>query len=102
MNHYLPIESILHSASDETHSAMLNIEKNIALKNWIDTVCVWRETLSSRTEQTWALFHNDNYEFSAILFALWSLDKTVCLPSNKQPALIADVAKDVDGFIGST
>lgn len=73
---------------------------NISWKQWKVKVRAWQHCLSNYQEQKWAVFHNDSAEFSAILFALWSLNKTSCIAGINNLATTTDLEKHVDGFIG--
>lgn len=69
-------------------------------QDWLNNVARWRQVLEQHDAQRWALYHPDASVFSAILFALWSLGKTACLPGNCQPALIENLKAEIDAFVG--
>ena len=100
MANYLPIEKILDSIRNPRHPIIFNNGTIILWEEWLHHVNLWRNYLSTRKENVWALYHSNAYHFSTILVALWSLEKTVCLPCNQQPGLIKTIANDVDVFIG--
>ncbi|MBV1932773.1 MAG: AMP-binding protein [Porticoccaceae bacterium] len=100
MTSFIAIEDLLGASRDNDWPVLIN---NGSVSNWLDwlsRVATWRQLLEQRDEQDWALYHDDAGEFSAILFALWSLGKTAYLPGSRQPALVAGLAKQVDAFIG--
>jgi len=100
MTSFTLIEDLLSVHRNGSHRVAISKKAVLNRTQWLQKVALWQQHLQPKKEQTWALYHSDASEFSAVLFALWSLGKTVCLPGNKQPALVAQLAKSVDGFIG--
>lgn len=72
----------------------------ISWGHWRARVAAWHHTLAARPGKTWALYHSDAGEFSAALFALWSLKKVACVPGSNQPLVVRSLMERVDGFIG--
>ncbi|MBV1875637.1 MAG: AMP-binding protein [Cycloclasticus sp.] len=60
----------------------------------------WFDLLSAREGDRWALYHDDSYEFVAILFALWQLNRTACVPGDNLPSTLERLNENVDGYIG--
>jgi len=63
------------------------------VKNWITV-------LSKQEGSRWAVYHADALEFLAILFALWQLDRTACVPGDNCAGTVARLSDYVDGFVG--
>ena len=100
MTSFIAIEKLLTSQRDKHSPVSLRGDAALDWHNWLSSVASWRQVLEQRDEQRWALYHQDSHVFSAILFALWSLGKTACLPGNCQPALIESLKTEVDAFVG--
>ncbi len=100
MTNFIAIEDLLGAVRDDSWPVLINNGTVSSWLDWLSRVATWRQLLQQRDEQDWALYHHDAGEFSAILFALWSLGKTAYLPGSRQPALVAGLAKQVDAFIG--
>lgn len=100
MTSFTAIEKLLTSQRDKHSPVSLHNNAVLDWQDWLSNVASWRQVLEQRDEQRWALYHQDSHVFSAILFALWSLGKTACLPGNCQPALIASLKAEVDAFVG--
>lgn len=73
--------------TDTTHDFLLRVQL------WIDSL---RQCKGNR----WAVYHTDAFEFLAIVFALWQLDRTACIPGDNRPGTIDRLSARVDGFIG--
>ncbi|MBV1915856.1 MAG: AMP-binding protein [Pseudomonadales bacterium] len=63
-------------------------------------VSQWMGILGRYNGDRWAVYHADAFEFLAIIFALWQLDRTACIPGDNRPATIDRLTARVDGFIG--
>ncbi len=100
MINYVPIEKLLGAQRDKQWPVVLNDGSILCWHEWLSKVASWRELLGQRSEQRWALYHPDAGEFSAILFALWSLGKVAYLPGSRQPALLEALAGEVEAFVG--
>ena len=68
--------------------------------DWRQRVDDWRQVISQSTGETWALYHNDSFEFSAILFALWAEKRIACVPGSNQKIIVESLREHVDGFVG--
>ena len=65
-----------------------------------DTVARWVRLLSAKKGVRWAVYHHDACEFIAIIFALWQLDRTACIPGDNRPGTVRRLQSMVDGFAG--
>src|SRR5690349_19348170 len=63
-------------------------------------VDAWQARLSAEPGQRWALSTDDSAAFAMMLFGAWHAGKTVLLPGDRQPATLARVAAEVDGWLG--
>ncbi|RLA16676.1 MAG: AMP-binding protein [Gammaproteobacteria bacterium] len=99
MSSYVAIEKLLAADRSIDMPVAVNACAVLDWQNWLGRVAGWRQLLP-RSEQRWALYHDDAGEFAAILYALWSLGKVAYLPGNQHPALVAKLADQVDAFIG--
>ena len=73
------------------------------LKTWRDwrrRVDCWRRIIRPTKGEVWALYHNDSFEFSAILFALWAEERVACVPGSNQKLVNEKLQHHVDGFVG--
>ncbi len=46
------------------------------------------------------MYHSDAFEFLAILFALWQLECTACIPGDNRPGTVRRLRDHVDSFVG--
>ncbi|MDO6566971.1 AMP-binding protein [Alteromonas sp. 1_MG-2023] len=67
---------------------------------FIVNVCQWKHTLSQHSGQRWVVYHSDPYEFLSILYALWYLGRTACIPGDNRPATITRLISEADGGVG--
>lgn len=72
----------------------------LSWSQWRTRVGQWRALLANEPGDTWALYHFDAFEFSAILFALWASGKVACVPGSNQPLIVASLSERVAGYIG--
>ena len=72
---------------DTTHDFLLRVQ-------------LWIDSLSQYKGNRWAVYHTDAFEFLAVVFALWQLDRTACIPGDNRPGTIDRLDARVDGFIG--
>ncbi|NRA40347.1 MAG: hypothetical protein HRU15_19540, partial [Planctomycetes bacterium] len=94
------LATLLSVDRDERHIVARSAEGVLNHQQWLQKIVHWRRCIQMQSAQTWVLCHDDAGEFSAILFALWSLGKTIYLPGNKQPAVLHALEDKVDAFIG--
>lgn len=78
------------------------VRKGVAetTKDFEQRVFDWVNTLSEHSGKRWAVYHSDAYEFLAILFALWQLDRTACIPGDNRAGTMQCLKKHVQGFVG--
>lgn len=98
MIEFLPLEQLLDGSRDAALAASGPCAEH--WRRWRQRVGQWRLVLEAEAGDTWALYDNNAFEFSAALFALWSLGKTACVPGSNQPLICARLQERVAGFIG--
>lgn len=97
---FIPLEETLFTERADEQIVSFSQSNQVDWKAWQIKVRAWQQCLSHYQENKWAVFHHDSFEFSAILFALWSLDKISCIAGNNHLATTGDLEHHVDGFIG--
>lgn len=101
MTSYCSLETfLLQLKPDDTVCALEADHTPRSRKQWTTRFHQWRQHLASEEAHRWALYHEDCFEFSAILLALWSLNKKVYLPGNNQSGHIEILSQHVDAFVG--
>jgi len=101
MTDFLSLDKLLtRSRLDDYVCAITDDGVDLSWANWIERFSAWRLTLEKKDGIRWAVYEENCFEFSAILFALWSLGKQVYLPGNCQPGYLASLENFVDGFVG--
>lgn len=101
MDVYTPLENLFAAVRADAQPVFLSPQLDVIdWREWQTRVLQWRQRLQPHSGQRWALYHPCAAEFSACLFALLSLGKTVCLPGNRQPEFIKRLSTQVDGFAG--
>jgi acyl-CoA synthetase (AMP-forming)/AMP-acid ligase II/3-hydroxymyristoyl/3-hydroxydecanoyl-(acyl carrier protein) dehydratase len=98
MTAFTPLSHWLLTQPQQRVSFELNNEKTTA--DFVQRVREWVATLSSHPEIRWAVYHSDAYEFLAIIFALWQLDKVACIPGDNCPETVQHLTTRVAGFLG--
>lgn len=98
MIEFLPLERLLDGSRDASLSE--NTPQADLWRRWRRRIAQWRLLLEAQEGKTWALYNNDAFEFSAALFALWSLGKVACVPGSNQPLICQKLQERVAGFIG--
>ncbi len=63
-------------------------------------VAFWMRALPAEEGQRWAVYHKDSVEFLSIIFALWQLGCTACVPGDNRPATCERLRQRVQGFVG--
>lgn len=63
-------------------------------------VSYWIAVLREQPGKRWAVYHNDPFEFAAIVFALWQLSRTACVPGDACEKTVQRMQVRVDGFAG--
>lgn len=60
----------------------------------------WYSVLEEKKGTRWAVYHSNPFEFVAILFALWQLERTACVPGDNCHGTVERLVSTVDGFVG--
>ena len=60
----------------------------------------WIDVLAKHSGTRWVVYHNDAYEFLAILLALWQLDRIACIPGDNRSGTMQRLETQVQGFVG--
>ena len=91
-------------------SEWLNIkpEQDIAIhkgvkattEDFLFLVQAWMNAIKDKQGIRWAVYHNDPFEFLAILFALWQLKRTACVPGDNCEGTTKSLRGHVAGFVG--
>jgi acyl-coenzyme A synthetase/AMP-(fatty) acid ligase/3-hydroxymyristoyl/3-hydroxydecanoyl-(acyl carrier protein) dehydratase len=69
-------------------------------RDFASRVQAWVATLDRQPGARWAVYHNDSFEFLAILQALWQLGRTACVCGDNKAGTVTRLAVGVDGFCG--
>lgn len=69
-------------------------------QDFLQQVQSWMNALVDHKGDRWAVYHVDAFEFLAIVFALWQLDRTACVPGDNRPGTVQRLTDHVDGFVG--
>lgn len=75
-------------------------DQTLTLQDLQLRVLQWIVALQSSDGQRWAVYHEDSFEFLAILQALWQLNRTACIPGDNLPGTVLRLIDCVDGFVG--
>jgi acyl-CoA synthetase (AMP-forming)/AMP-acid ligase II/3-hydroxymyristoyl/3-hydroxydecanoyl-(acyl carrier protein) dehydratase len=68
--------------------------------NFEQRVIDWVHVLADYSGTRWAVYHSDAYEFLAIVFALWQLDRVACIPGDNRAGTMQRLKIQVAGFVG--
>ncbi|WP_370280761.1 AMP-binding protein [Pontibacterium sp.] len=60
----------------------------------------WYSVLEEEEGTRWAVYHSNPFEFISILFALWQLERTACVPGDNCHGTVERLVSTVDGFVG--
>ncbi len=74
--------------------------RSVTTQDFLSRVGCWIEALGKHQESRCAVYHSDAYEFLAILFALWQLKCTACIPGANRPGTVKRLRDHVDSFAG--
>ncbi|MEX1032909.1 MAG: AMP-binding protein [Cellvibrionaceae bacterium] len=100
MNKFVNLQQLLDCQRPATLPQALRGGRQLSWGQWRRRVGQWRAVLADQSGNTWALYHPDAFEFSAILFALWATGKVACVPGSNQPLVVDGLSRWVDGYIG--
>lgn len=102
MTEYRPLEIFLSRLKADSSVCSLDLKQGTrSPRQWSQRFYQWRQLLATQKSTRWAVYEEDCFEFSAILFALWSLDRKVYLPGNNQPGHIKALGPYVEAFAGA-
>ena len=82
------------------HHVAFQVGETATVLDFKHRVKEWFNFLSAREGDRWAVYHDDSFEFLAILFALWQLGRTACVPGDNLPSTVERLKNCVDGYIG--
>jgi len=88
----------LNEQSD--HVVAVQMANTVSTVDFKHRVKKWLTVLSEHEGSRWAVYHADAFEFLAILFALWQLDRTACIPGDNCAGTVERLSNYVDGFVG--
>lgn len=100
MTSFVRLEQLLACQREPDRAQALRGDQGLSWGQWCHRVGQWRALLASESGKTWALYHSDAFEFSAILFALWASGKVACVPGSNQALVASSLGGRVAGFIG--
>ena len=93
-----PLSSWLYTLPERTVATRRGI--SVKTQDFRLQIQSWIAALQSKPGQRWAVYHSDAYNFLAILFALWQLRRTACVPGDNRAGTVQRLINHVDGFIG--
>ena len=94
----IPLSDWLNEQLD--HIVAVQMANTVSTVDFKRRVKKWLTVLSEREGSRWAVYHADAFEFLAILFALWQLDRTACIPGDNCTGTVKRLSSYVDGFVG--
>lgn len=100
MSDFLSLEDLLCAERRVDALQAVRGDRRLTWAQWRRRVGQWRKALEAQPAGTWALYHPDAFEFSAILFALWATGNVACVPGSNQPLIAEQLRSRVRGFIG--
>ena len=95
-----PLSNWLNDAPEQIIA--VHKETRVTTADFLHRVRVWIDVLEQHQVEggKWAVYHHDAFEFLAILFALWQLKQTACVPGDNRPGTVNRLSSCVAGFIG--
>jgi len=85
---------------DPARSIALTPQGLLTLADFRRRAWAWRSQFGDHPGQRFALYLEDCVEFAAALFGAWHAGKAVWLPADVLPATLAQLQRQVDGFVG--
>ncbi len=82
------------------HPVACQVAETVTALDFKHRVKEWVDFLSTQEGSRWAVYHDDSVEFLAIVFALWQLGKTACVPGDNLPSTVERLKNCVAGYIG--
>jgi len=95
-----PLSNWLNDAPEQI--VAVHKETRVTTVDFLNRVRAWIDVLEQHQVKggKWAVYHQDTFEFLAILFALWQLKQTACIPGDNRPGTVNRLSDYVVGFIG--
>lgn len=100
VTNYQSLAYLLRCQRSDSLAIAIHSDTEKTWGGWRRRVDTWRRTIRSQPGNLWALYHENSFEFSAILFALWAEQRVACIPGSNHERVIDDLNSHVDGFIG--
>lgn len=101
MAEHLRIEQLLARGRPAGHPVALREGRPLSFADFAARAAGWRAAFEARAGRRWALFFEDTFEFAAAMLGAWHADRCVYLPADTQPATLARLRGEVDGFAGN-
>ncbi|MBQ0756054.1 MAG: AMP-binding protein [Amphritea sp.] len=98
MTNLLPLTGWLNTAPEGVIAYAA--DSSVSKSDLGSRVAFWMRVLPAEKGQCWAVYHKDSVEFLSIIFALWQLDCTACVPGDNRPATCERLRQRVQGFVG--
>lgn len=96
--------TLLSNWLNDAPEQVIAVQKDTRLTtaDFLNRVQEWVEVIKSQRAEggKWAVYHEDAFEFLSILFALWQLKQTACVPGDNRPGTVSRLRDNVTGFIG--
>lgn len=93
-----PLTQWLNSKPD--HLVATTSGKQKTSYDFMFRIQLWMQVIGKHKGTRWAVYHDDAYEFLAIVFALWQLQRVACIPGDNRSSTVDRLGEQVDGFIG--
>ncbi len=95
-----PLSNWLNDAPEQVIA--VHKDSHVTTADFLNRVSSWTTVIDQQQVNSgkWAVYHHDAFEFLAILFALWQLDITACIPGDNRPGTATRLKNTVVGFIG--
>ena len=94
----IPLSSWLNEQPENIIA--IHKSKSATTQDFLLRVQYWINVLHDQQGSRCAVYHSDAFEFLAILFALWQLDRTACIPGDNRPGTVQRLKNHVDAFVG--
>jgi acyl-CoA synthetase (AMP-forming)/AMP-acid ligase II/3-hydroxymyristoyl/3-hydroxydecanoyl-(acyl carrier protein) dehydratase len=93
-----PLSSWLNDQPE--HIVAVHKAKSVTTQDFLLRVQGWINVLHDQQASRCAVYHSDAFEFLSILFALWQLKCTACIPGDNRPGTVQRLGTHVDSFVG--
>ena len=101
MAELIGLEQLLSRGRASDHPVALRDGRPLDFAAFASRAAEWRAAFESRPGRRWAVFFEDTFEFASALLGAWHAGKCTYLLADAQPATLARVRGEVDGFAGS-